>query len=179
MSDSKSAAVRKLQAHNGRARLATIRTDADTPSSDKPKKDRVRTLFEVMLSACDLAHYAGHRYAIPKPSPWAGILGPPGIAQSLGEHLKRTIMRLARSHPDVGIIGEAVAKTVMDNLAADAEDGSETSISLRFHHTPAGQGEERVMWTLPRTTVTVSRFGRTAGKYWITRQMVSSFAGPM
>jgi hypothetical protein len=146
-------ALSKLQADNGCAHLAAVTVTGngkDKPSdgSDKrpsePKKDRIRILLDTMLSACYFAHHAGHKYAIPKPSPWADILGPPGIAQSFGEQLKLKIMRLARSNPDLGVIGEAVAKTVMDNLAADAEDGPETSISLRFHHISADQGDERV-----------------------------------
>jgi hypothetical protein len=108
----------------------------DKPSGgkDKPpseaKKDRVRILLDVMLNACYLTHHAGHKYAIPKPGPWTDILVPPGIAQAFGEQLKLKIIRLARSNPDLGVIGEAIAKTVIDNLAAEAEDGPETPVSL-------------------------------------------------
>jgi hypothetical protein len=129
-------------------------TDVVTPDgADTPKRkpDRLRTLIDTVKTACRLVHYAGHMYAVSKPSPWTDMFGPPGTAQMFGSPLRRRIVRLAGRHQDIGIIGSDIADKVMLNLEAEADEGPETPLSLRFCHRNDQNDGEVIYIDLGRT----------------------------
>lgn len=110
----------------------------------KGKPDRVRALFDRVLSECDLVNSAGHHYAVSKSGSLGGTFGPAGTAQMFGSQLRYGILRLGRTHPDIGMISGAIADTVMDHLRSRAAEGPPIELGLRFRHITAGRAGERI-----------------------------------
>jgi hypothetical protein len=105
--------------------------DAEPPRKENP----VTKLASAMRDNFRMVHEAGRWYAVPLDSARGeGIGAPPGIAISRAE-LRRIIVRYGRAEK-IAVVTGTMADTVLLQLEADAFDGRETELALRFHHEP-------------------------------------------
>jgi len=101
---------------------------------DKPNP--IRQLANYVRAAFALGHHEGQGYAVARDE-LPGRMTPPGIAEPLGRAFERHLVRLAPIVTGAPIT-RGVLDAVMLELDAQAHQGPEMSIALRFHHDPSG-----------------------------------------
>lgn len=126
-----------------------------TGGSKPTKPNPVRVLYSMFATAHELVHADGRAYAVPRWLEQEGrrgrspLLGPVGVAKPLGAELRRQLVRVARLGIPAGadggmvrlMLGQADADKVLLQLEADAFDGAETPLALRFHYQPDHESE--------------------------------------
>lgn len=111
--------------------LASVATPAPA------KKHPVKVLVKHFRATCDLIHYEGKSYAVPRTRTVDDLMGAPGVAQLIGPELRRKAVRIAWLHPDIKEpLTKTTAETLLLHLDAEAAKGPETPVALRFHHDP-------------------------------------------
>jgi hypothetical protein len=123
-------------------------TPASAPPAPAPQKPNpIRVLYSMFATAYDLTHADGRAFATPRVGPEDGAppwVGPRGVAQPLGDQMRRKIVKAAR----LGavdrqrlMLSRADADRVLLQLEADAFDGPPTPLALRAHYQPDPRSE--------------------------------------
>lgn len=104
------------------------------------KQHPVKLLVRLFRAACTLVHYQGKAYAIPRGASVGDTLGAPGVAQQLGPELRRKAVSVAWLSKEIKEpLTKGMAETLMLHLEAEAFNGEETPIALRFHQEPGAR----------------------------------------